>query len=50
MLRLASNAVLPCAGRENGDLVLRPTCGGMGLTGVVTRVKFRLKKIEYFLT
>ncbi|SHL88089.1 FAD-binding oxidoreductase [Mucilaginibacter sp. OK098] len=44
-VRLASNAVVTCTASENADL-FEATCGGMGLTGVVTRVKFRLKKIN----
>lgn len=42
---LASGAVLTCSPTENTDL-FDATCGGMGLTGMITRVKFRLKKIE----
>jgi decaprenylphospho-beta-D-ribofuranose 2-oxidase len=34
-----------CSFTCNSDL-FEATCGGMGLTGVVTRVKFRLKKIQ----
>jgi decaprenylphospho-beta-D-ribofuranose 2-oxidase len=30
---------------ENSDL-FEATCGGMGLTGLITRVKFKLKKIQ----
>ncbi|MDB5091640.1 MAG: FAD-binding oxidoreductase [Mucilaginibacter sp.] len=44
-VRLASNTVVTCTAGENADL-FEATCGGMGLTGVVTRVKFRLKKID----
>jgi decaprenylphospho-beta-D-ribofuranose 2-oxidase len=44
-IRLASNEVITCSANENSEL-FEATCGGMGLTGVVTRVKFRLKKIE----
>lgn len=44
-VRLASNEVITCSSTENTDL-FEATCGGMGLTGMVTRVKFRLKKIE----
>lgn len=35
---------LCCSPDENPDL-FQATCGGMGLTGVITRVKFRLKPI-----
>ncbi len=38
-------AVLTCSPTEKPDL-FEATCGGMGLTGLITRVKFRLKKIE----
>jgi len=40
---LASGEVITCSQAENTDL-FEATCGGMGLTGMVTRVKFRLKK------
>ena len=36
---------LKCSRGENEDL-FRATCGGMGLTGVILKVKFKLKKIE----
>jgi FAD/FMN-containing dehydrogenase len=36
---------ITCSPIINQDL-FHATCGGMGLTGVITRVKFRLKKIE----
>jgi len=42
---LASDELITCSSTENADL-FEATCGGMGLTGMVTRVKFRLKKIE----
>jgi decaprenylphospho-beta-D-ribofuranose 2-oxidase len=42
---LASDETVTCSPVENTDL-FEATCGGMGLTGMVTRVKFRLKKIE----
>ncbi len=34
-----------CSPEEEAEL-FRTTCGGMGLTGIITRVSFRLKKIE----
>ncbi|RYY53921.1 MAG: FAD-binding oxidoreductase [Chitinophagaceae bacterium] len=37
--------VLTCSPTINSDL-FQATCGGMGLTGVITTVKFDLKKIE----
>lgn len=42
---VADGTVLTCSPHELPDL-FEATCGGMGLTGVVMRVKFRLKKIE----
>lgn len=42
---VADGTVLRCSPQELPDL-FEATCGGMGLTGVVMRVKFRLKKIE----
>jgi decaprenylphospho-beta-D-ribofuranose 2-oxidase len=42
---LASKETLTCSPEINPDL-FEATCGGMGLTGVIIRVKFRLKKIE----
>jgi FAD/FMN-containing dehydrogenase len=44
-LVLDSKELLTCSPREKADL-FEATCGGMGLTGVITRVKFQLKKIE----
>ena len=44
-VRLASNEIITCSPTENNDL-FEATCGGLGLTGIVTRVKFMLKKIE----
>jgi len=41
---LASNEVITCSPEVNADL-FEATCGGMGLTGIISRVKFRLKKI-----
>ena len=42
---LASGAVVNCGPDEEVDL-FEATCGGMGLTGVILSVKFRVKKIE----
>ena len=42
---LANGETITCSPELNGDL-FEATCGGMGLTGMVTRTKFRLKKIE----
>ncbi|MCO5949272.1 FAD-binding oxidoreductase [Mucilaginibacter flavidus] len=44
-LVLASGDVITCSRSVNHDL-FEATCGGMGLTGVISRVKFSLKKIE----
>jgi FAD/FMN-containing dehydrogenase len=44
-LVLASGGSVTCSSGRNADL-FEATCGGMGLTGIITRVKFRLKKIE----
>lgn len=44
-LVLASDEVITCSPLSHPDL-FEATCGGMGLTGVISRVKFRLKKIE----
>jgi decaprenylphospho-beta-D-ribofuranose 2-oxidase len=44
-LLLASGEVVSCNKENNPDLFMA-TCGGMGLTGVVLVVTFRLKKIE----
>lgn len=44
-LVLASGEVVTCSPEKYPDL-FEATCGGMGLTGLITRVKFRLKKIE----
>ncbi len=42
---LATRETLTCSAQTNPDLFWA-TCGGMGLTGIITRVKFDLKKIE----
>ena len=42
---LASGQILTCTPTQHTDL-FEATCGGMGLTGIITRVTFRLKKIE----
>src|SRR5882724_4342644 len=36
---------ITCSPEENADL-FRATCGGMGLTGIILKVKFKLKRIE----
>src|SRR2546423_5256162 len=42
---LASGEKITCSPSEHTDLFWA-TCGGMGLTGIITRVKFDLKRIE----
>jgi decaprenylphospho-beta-D-ribofuranose 2-oxidase len=42
---LGNGQTLRCSPTMHTDL-FEATCGGMGLTGVITRVKFSLKKIE----
>ena len=44
-IMLASGEVVTCSPALRTDL-FEATYGGMGLTGIITRVKFRLKKIE----
>lgn len=41
----ADGNILICSPNQNGDLFWA-TCGGMGLTGIIISVRFRLKKIE----
>ncbi|RYG06232.1 MAG: FAD-binding oxidoreductase [Chitinophagaceae bacterium] len=38
-------SLIICSPTDKADL-FEATCGGMGLTGLISRVKFRLKKIE----
>lgn len=42
---LADGRLITCSTTDHSDLFWA-TCGGMGLTGLITRVKFDLKKIE----
>ena len=42
---LSDGSLITCSPSVHTDL-FEATCGGMGLTGVITRIKFRLKKIE----
>jgi len=42
---LADGTLVTCSASQHSDLFWA-TCGGMGLTGIITRVKFDLKKIE----
>jgi decaprenylphospho-beta-D-ribofuranose 2-oxidase len=42
---LSSGEQITCSPQKHDDLFWA-TCGGMGLTGIITRVKFDLKKIE----
>ncbi|HSN60598.1 MAG TPA: FAD-binding oxidoreductase, partial [Ferruginibacter sp.] len=44
-LFLSDGSTITCGPNINAD-VFEATCGGMGLTGVITRVVFGLKKIE----
>lgn len=41
----ASGGITVCSREENAELFLN-TCGGMGLTGIILDVEFRLKPIE----
>ncbi len=43
-IMLANGELVTCSPTQHADL-FEATCGGMGLTGVITRCKFRLKKI-----
>jgi decaprenylphospho-beta-D-ribofuranose 2-oxidase len=42
---VSNGEIITCSQEKNSDLFWA-TCGGMGLTGVITRAKFDLKKIE----
>lgn len=42
---LTGEGQITCSASHNSDLFWA-TCGGMGLTGIITRVQFNLKKIE----
>ncbi|HEV3221814.1 MAG TPA: FAD-binding oxidoreductase [Puia sp.] len=44
-LILNTGGTITCSYEINPDL-FEATCGGMGLTGLISRIKFRLKKIE----
>lgn len=44
-LMVSDGSLVLCSPTHNTDL-FEATCGGMGLTGMITRIKFRLKKIE----
>ncbi|MFZ4382669.1 MAG: FAD-binding protein, partial [Sandarakinorhabdus sp.] len=44
-LALGDGRVLRCSPDENADL-FAATCGGMGLTGIILRARFRLLKVE----
>lgn len=42
---ISDGSVITCSPTLNQDL-FEATCGGMGLTGMITKIKFALKKIE----
>lgn len=42
---IADGSVITCSSQQYADL-FEATCGGMGLTGIITRVRFSLKPIE----
>lgn len=42
---LSSGEIVECSNELNQDL-FKATCGGMGLTGIILEVRFKLKKIE----
>ncbi len=42
---LTSQGLITCSAEQEADLFWA-TCGGMGLTGIITRVQFRLKKVS----
>jgi decaprenylphospho-beta-D-ribofuranose 2-oxidase len=42
---LGNGEIITCSSLVHSDL-FEATCGGMGLTGMITRIKFRLKKIQ----
>lgn len=42
---VSDGTVISCSPAQHQDL-FEATCGGMGLTGMIMRIKFRLKKIE----
>ena len=44
-LLLADGALITCGPSLHTDL-FEATCGGMGLTGLIIRIRFRLKKVE----
>lgn len=44
-LLLANGEIIRCSRSENVE-IFRATCGGMGLTGIITEARFQLKAIE----